>query len=244
MQRAISELDRRRFVRGSGIALSLPLLSSAVRAEESATAGTQVKRLACFYQPDGVPMPLSEDPAYQDWAWFPHGSGREFQLTKCLQPLESLRSEITVLSGFSHPGARSIHGHSNADQFLTGAPTGPSGDYQNSISLDQEYAAQVGDQTRVASLVLSTDGGTGTPRGTHTMSFTRQGRAIPGENRPKRIFDQLFVRADVDAGRRLAVNRSALDSLLEDARSLQRTLSQGDQQRLDRKSTRLNSSHT
>lgn len=37
----------------------------------------------------------------------------------------------------------------------------------------------------------------------------------------------------MDAGRRLAVNRSALDSLLEDARSLQRTLSQGDQQRLE-----------
>ncbi len=233
MQRSISELDRRRFLRGSGIALSLPLLTSVVRAADNSGAGTGVRRLACFYQPDGVPMPLSEDPAYQDWAWFPHGSGREFQLTKCLQPLEPLRSEITVLSGFSHPAARSIHGHSNADQFLTGAATGPAGDYLNSISLDQEFASHVGDQTRVSSLVLSTDGGTGTPRGTHTMSFTRQGRAIPGDNRPKRIFDMLFVQADADAGRRLAVSRSALDSLLEDARSLQRTLSQGDQQRLE-----------
>lgn len=141
MQRSISELDRRRFLRGSGIALSLPVLTSAVKAADSSAAGTGVKRLACFYQPDGVPMPLAEDPAYQDWAWFPHGNGREFQLTKCLQPLESLRSEITVLSGFSHPAARSIHGHSNADQFLTGASTGPSGEYVNSISLDQEFAA-------------------------------------------------------------------------------------------------------
>ncbi|MFM7862953.1 MAG: DUF1552 domain-containing protein, partial [Planctomycetaceae bacterium] len=215
MQRSISELDRRRFLRGSGIALSLPVLTSAVKAADSSAAGTGVKRLACFYQPDGVPMPLAEDPAYQDWAWFPHGNGREFQLTKCLQPLESLRSEITVLSGFSHPAARSIHGHSNADQFLTGASTGPSGEYVNSISLDQEFAAHVGEQTRVSSLVLSTDGGTGTPRGTHTMSFTRHGRAIPGDNRPKRIFDMLFVRADADAGRKLAVSRSALDSLLD-----------------------------
>ncbi|MGV2341478.1 MAG UNVERIFIED_CONTAM: DUF1552 domain-containing protein [Planctomycetaceae bacterium] len=93
MQRSISELDRRRFLRGSGIALSLPVLTSAVeKAGDSSAAGTGVKRLACFYQPDGVPMPLAEDPAYQDWAWFPHGNGREFQLTKCLQPLESLRS--------------------------------------------------------------------------------------------------------------------------------------------------------
>lgn len=43
----------------------------------------------------------------------------------------------------------------------------------------------------------------------------------------------LFVQADADAGRKLAVSRSALDSLLDDARSLQRTLSAGDQQRLE-----------
>jgi hypothetical protein len=43
----------------------------------------------------------------------------------------------------------------------------------------------------------------------------------------------LFARADADAGRKLAVTRSALDSLLDDARSLQRTLSTGDQQRLE-----------
>ena len=150
-------------------------------------------------------MPLAEDPAYTDWAWFPHGNGNEFTFTKCLQPLEPLRNELTVLSGLSHPSARSIHGHSNADQFLTGAMTGGSGDYKNSISLDQEFAAHVGNQTRFASLVMSTDGGTGTPRGAHTMSFTRSGRAIPAEHRPKRIFDMLFVKSDEDAARRLAL---------------------------------------
>ena len=98
-------------------------------------------------------MPLAEDPAHKDWAWFPRGSGKDFTFTKCLDPLEPLRDELTVLAGFSHPSVRSIHGHSNADQFLTGAATGPTGDYKNSISLDQEFAAHVGDQTRFASLV-------------------------------------------------------------------------------------------
>jgi len=183
--------------------------------------------------PDGVPMPLSADPAYQDWAWFPHGNAKDFTLTQCLDPLEPLRAQMTILSGFSHPSARSIHGHSNADQFLTGAATGPGGDYQNSISLDQEFAAHVGDQTRLASLVLSTDGGTGTPRGAHTLSFNRSGKAIPAQHRPKRIFDMLFVKNDKDAARRLALSQSALDSLSADALSLRKTLSGSDQRTLD-----------
>ncbi len=226
-------LDRRRFLRGTGIALALPLFTSSSARGDQPADHTPPRRLACFYQPDGVPMPLANDPAFDEWAWFPHGSGSDFRLTRCLEPLEPLRQHLTVLSGFSHPSARSIHGHSNADQFLTGAPTGPSGEYRNGISLDQEFAAHVGDQTRIASLVMSTDGGTGTPRGAHTMSFNRHGRPIPAEHRPKRLFDMLFVSSDPDAARRLALSRSALDDLLEDARSLQRSLSSEDQRRLE-----------
>ena len=140
---------------------------------------------------------------------------------------------MTVLSGLSHPSARNIHGHSNADQFLTGAPTGPSGDYTNSISLDQRYAEHVGNETRISSLVMSTDGGTGTPRGTHTMSFNQNGRAISAEHRPKRVFDMLFVKSDEEAARRLALSQSALDDLMADARSLRGMLSTYDQRSLD-----------
>ncbi|MFC1758090.1 DUF1552 domain-containing protein [Planctomycetota bacterium] len=229
----LASLDRRRFLRGAGIALTLPYFESVPCIAAAADRLAQRNRLACFYMPDGVPMPLAEDPAHKDWAWFPHGDGKDFTFTKCLDPLEPLRSDVTVLSGFSHPLARSIHGHSNADQFLTAAPTGPSGDYANSISLDQVFADHVGDQTRFASLVMSTDGGTGTPRGTHTMSFNRSGRAIPAEHRPKRIFDMLFVKNDGDAARRLAVSKNALDDLLADVRSLRRTLSTNDQVTLD-----------
>lgn len=93
------------------------------------------------------------------------------------------------------------------DQFLTGAATGAAGEYGNSISLDQEFAAHVEDQTRFSSLVLSTDGGAGAPRGAHTLSFNRSGRAIPAEHRPERVFDMLFVKSDDDAARRLALSR-------------------------------------
>lgn len=228
-----SSTDRRNFLRGTGVALALPWLESFTNVAAAAEQTAVPKRLACFYMPDGVPMPPVADPAHKEWNWFPDGEGKDFRFTKCLDPLQPLRSDVTVLGGLSHPSVRNVHGHSNADQFLTGAPTGPSGVYKNSISLDQLFAAEVGDQTRFSSLVMSTDGGTGTPRGAQTMSFNRSGRAIPAEHKPKRIFDMLFVKNDADAARRLAFSQSTLDDLLEDARSLRLRLSTHDQQTLD-----------
>ena len=229
MNMKLVSLDRRKFLRGiSGFALALPALETFAK-----PTATNVKRFASFYMPDGVPMPLQEDPAFQDWSWFPHGRGKDFQFTKCLEPLEPLRNEVTVISGMSHPAVRNVHGHSNADQFLTGADTGGRGEYKNSISLDQVYAAHAGQHTRFSSLVLSTDGGTGSPRGAQTMSFNRRGRAIPAEHRPKRIFDQLFVKSDAGAALRLANSQSALDDLMADARDLKRRLSSADQRSLD-----------
>jgi hypothetical protein len=229
----LSSLDRRRFLRGAGVALALPWFESFKGLANTAKQPTSRKRLACFYQPDGVPMPRIDDPAHQDWSWFPHGKGKDFRFTKCLDPLEPLRKDLTIFSGLSHPAARTIHGHSNADQFLTGAPTGGAGDYANTISLDQLFAAHVGEHTRHASLVLSTDGGTGSPRGAQTMSFNRYGRHIPAEHKPKRIFDMLFVKSSGNAARRLALSKSALDDLMIDARSLKQTLSKHDQETLE-----------
>ena len=164
---------------------------------------------------------------------FPIPTAPTIDLPNALEPLKALRDEITVFSGLSHPAARNYHGHSNADQFLTGCDTGGSGVYNNSISIDQFYAEHVGDQTRIASLVMSTDGGAGTPRGAHTISFSRTGRAIPAENKPKRIFDMLFVKDDGNAARRLSLSKSALDELMGDARSLRKDLSKNDQRAFD-----------
>ena len=233
MNMNLSSLDRRKFLRGAGVALALPWLETFSPIAQAAGNSVQRKRLACFYLPDGVPMPLEKDPSFKDWSWFPHGGRKDFTLTKCMQTLEPLRDELTVFSGLSHPAVRHVHGHRNADQFLTGADTGAMDDsYQNSISLDQVFAAHAGEHTRHASLVMSTDGGTGSPRGSHTLSYNAQGRPIPAEHKPKRIFDMLFVKSGPDAARRLALSKSALDDLLEDARSLNRSLSRHDQKTL------------
>ena len=228
----LSSLDRRKFLRGAGVALALPWFESFTGLARAAQRPVKRKRLACFYLPDGVPMPLEEDPAFKDWSWFPHGQGKDFTFTKCMETLKPLRQDLTVFSGLSHPSVRRVHGHSNADQFLTGADTGADGDYQNSISLDQVFAAHAGEHTRHASLVMSTDGGTGSPRGAQTMSYNSNGRPIPAEHKPKRIFDMLFVKSGPDAARRLALSKNALDNLMEDARSLKRSLSKRDRETL------------
>ncbi len=150
-------------------------------------SGKTPKRFVSIYHPDGVGVPLKEDPAWKDWSWFPHGGEKDFKFTKVLDVLEPLRSDVTVYAGLSHPAVRRVHGHSNADQYLTGANTKGHGPYKNSISLDQVYAEYIGDETRHSSLVMSTNGGIGGPRGAQTQSFNREGRAIPAMNKPKQI---------------------------------------------------------
>lgn len=221
---------RRTFLRGAGLALALPWLESVSVAAPNASE--MPRRFVSVYHPDGVGLPLKSDPAWKDWSWFPRGGERDFQLTKVLDVLEPLRSEITIYSGLSHPAARQVHGHSNADQYLTGAPIGGHGPYQNTISLDQVIAEHAGEATRHASLVLSTNGGVGGPRGAQTQSFNREGRPIPAMNRPKQIFDMLFVTSGKDAAERLARSKSALDLLIENTRSLGRLLSGRDQETL------------
>jgi hypothetical protein len=223
-------LSRRTFLRGTGLALALPWLETF-----SASASQQdeaPKRFLSVYHPDGVGLPLKSDPAWEDWSWFPRGGERDFKLTKVLDVLEPLRNDITIYSGLSHPAARQVHGHSNADQYLTGAAIGGHGPYQNTISLDQVYAEHIGDLTRHASLVMSTNGGVGAPRGAQTQSFNREGRPIPAMNNPRQIFEMLFVTSGRDAAERLARSKSALDLLIENTRSLQRQLSSRDQETL------------
>ena len=230
MNKNLFSLNRRNFIQGSGIALALPWMETF--AAKTSTSNKTPTRFFSVYHPDGVGLPLKEDPAWKDWSWFPEGGEKDFRLTKVLDVLEPLRSDISIYSGLSPPAHRTVHGHSNADQYLTGANYGGNGVYKNSISIDQVYANHIGEFTRHSSLVMSTNGGTGAPRGAQTSSFNRQGRAIPAMNSPKQIFDMLFVTSGKDARDKLARSKSVLDVLIADTRSLVRKISKHDQQTL------------
>ncbi|MFN9371260.1 MAG: DUF1552 domain-containing protein [Planctomycetaceae bacterium] len=225
-----NQWSRRTFLRGTGVALALPWLETF--AVGGPTRDETPRRFVSIYHPDGVGLPLKSDPAWKDWCWFPRGGETEYELTKVLDVLEPLRSEITIYSGLSHPHARGVHGHSNADQYLTGAPIGGHGPYRNTISLDQAYAEHAGDLTRHSSLVMSTNGGVGGPRGAQTQSFNREGRPIPAMNRPRDIFNLLFVTTGREAAARLERSKSALDLLIDNTRSLGRQLTSRDRETL------------
>jgi len=229
MKKQRLSMDRRSFLRGSGIALALPWFETFADAPVS---GAHPRRFLSVYHPDGVGLPVRDDPAWEDWSWFPRGGEKDFQLTKVLDVLDPLRNEITIYSGLSHPAARKVHGHSNADQYLTGAATGGHGLYKNTVSVDQVIAEYAGDFTRHASLVMSTNGGVGGPRGAQTQSFNRQGRPIPAMNRPKQIFDTLFETSGKNASETLARSKSALDLLIANTQTLGKKLSKHDQQTL------------
>ena len=93
-------LNRRNFLYGSGLALSLPWLETfAAKAEQDTTP----RRFVSIYHPDGVGIPLAADPAWKDWSWFPRGGETDFVLSKVLDILTPLRSEICIYSGLSHP---------------------------------------------------------------------------------------------------------------------------------------------
>ena len=142
---------------------------------------------------------------------------------------------MTIFGGLSHPTSRQLVGHNTVDVWLTGADIRVN--LENSISIDQVIARRYAAQTRIPSLVLSSQGGVGTKSRSTTISFDAQGRAIPAESMPRRIFERLFeppAEGDRAARERaLASGRRRVDFLLEDSRSLRNNLGRPDQQRLD-----------
>jgi len=225
-------LDRRTFLRGAGLSLALPWLEAMSHADAPAQ---RPKRFCAFFFGNGVALPARNRPDHQDWHWFPHTAGADYRLTRSLEPLAPHRADMTIFGGLSHPTSRLLVGHNTVDVWLSGADIRV--DLQNSISIDQVIARQAGAETRIPSLVLSSQGGVGTKSRSTTISFDAQGRAIPAESTPRQIFERLFeppASGDRAARERaLSSGRRRVDFLLEDSRSLRTNLGRPDQQRLD-----------
>jgi hypothetical protein len=189
--------------------------------------------MCCILFPYGVAIPKDDD-ADRDWGWFPRGAGRDFQLTKPLEPLAPLRDDVTVIGGLSHPRCRRMNGHDTGDTFLTGSEFHGS-NCQNTISIDQLAADRLGDRTRFASLALSSDGGVGPRTRATTLSYTAKGQPIPALANPRQVFQRLFADDGAGRARRVELENSAslIDLVLEHSRSLRGELGRQDQAKLD-----------
>ena len=213
-------LSRRTLLRDAGASIGLPLLDAMTPAfARGAEADPTPRRM----------IAINVDLGFMPEEFFPQGTGRDYQLSPYLKILQDFRDDFTVFSGLSHP---EVDGGHQADvSFLTGAPHPRSAGFKNTISLDQYAAQHIGHLTRFPTLNLRVGPGAG------SMSYTADGVRIPSEERPSRVFRQLFVQGSDDEVaaqiRKLREGRSLMDSFGEQIKSLSKEVSGPDKARLD-----------
>ena len=210
-------LSRRTFLRGSGVALALPLLEAmAAPGLARAAAAPQVRRrMVCVSYSLSLHTPNL----------FPTEAGRDYKLSPYLEVLKDFRDDFTVFSGLSHPGMEAAGGHGAESSFLTGAPGAGRPTYKNTISLDQLVAEKIGLETRLPSINFG------------TISYSRSGVQVPGMHSPAQIFGKCFLEGKPhevqQQVRRLQQGQSIMDVVRGQARRLEQQVGQGDREKLD-----------
>jgi hypothetical protein len=217
-------MSRRHFLRGTGVALSLPfldvMLPTFAKAQQSSNPmapNAKPRRMFCVMTNLGL-IPRE---------FVPPTAGRDYKPSPYMEVLQEHRNEFTVFSGTSLPNVGGSH--PTQDAFLTGAPNPGSSSFKNTISLDQVVAEAIGVQTRFPSLALSVNG--------NSLSWTGSGVRIPAEQSPSEVFKQLFVQGsqkEVDAQvLKLSTGQSILDTIAGQVKDLERDLGTPDRERID-----------
>lgn len=217
----IRKINRRKFLRGCGTAMSLPLLDIMLDPAKG-DHGVAPKRAAFFYIPNGV---------VQDrWQW--ESDDGKFVLSPTLNPLEDLKEKISVYSNLDRVKVAGTDGHAQASTcWLSSAhPTelSPAG-YPLKRTVDQLIADETAKYTPFRSLELSCNPYTDNKESVYfdNISWYGHGHVAKSMRDPDKVFRRLFV-ADENK-----VSSSILDLVLEDAKSLQRQLGAQDLRKLD-----------
>ncbi len=215
-------IHRRAFLRAAGVCIAVPALESLRRGSWAGEIKTAPRRMVCIGNEFGM---------YPDALW-PEKVGADYESTTLLEPLEPLRRDFTLFSHLDH-GMKG--GHFAVHTFLTGVKAvDAKGMPDGGISLDQRAAEFVGPRTRFPSLAIGSEDGL---HGGCQMSWTRTGTRIPPIPGPRELFRLLFVEEDSDAKQkvtdRIALQGSILDTVLGDAKALNRRLSKPDSRKLD-----------
>ncbi len=243
--------SRRGFLRGLGASVALPALdifhpllaaAGAGRAIATTASGAPL-RMAYLYIPNGVNMAH----------WRPQGTTSSYKLGKTFKPLEALRNDFQVFTGFEQK-----HGEGNGDgpgdhargvaSFLTSAQARKTSgsDIHLGISADQVAAQAAQKQTRLASLELSTDSARNAGNCDSgyscayqfNLSWRSETQPMSPEANPRAVFERLFGAGDskeraASLGQRYASKKSVLDFVQQDAQALQKYLGRSDRHKLD-----------
>ncbi|MCO8122971.1 DUF1552 domain-containing protein [Stieleria sp. TO1_6] len=231
-------LSRRTLLRGSGVAISMPLLDAMI---PGASAGalptpTPIQRIGYVY------IPMGFNPA----EWTPQGdSGALGELPSSLQSLEPVKDQLTVMTGMdlqnAYPGS---HATSNS-AFLSAARAKltESTDYFLGTTVDQVAARQLGSKSPLASLELAMDSANTVGQCDNgyacvyqnNLSWSSPTTPLPSESHPRLVFEMLFGDGGNVQQRRAALRKRAslLDSIAVEMKRLQNRLGANDRNVVD-----------
>jgi hypothetical protein len=228
---------RRTFLKSMAATLAVPSFPSLLSAQTAKAAAPT--RMAFIYIPNGVNLDL----------WRPEGSGADYKMSRTLEPLAGLRDQFSVLRGFDHEKAEANgdgagdHARANAT-FLTGvqARKTAGADIALGESVDQIAARQVGRNTRLASLELSTDPARSSGNCDSgyscayqfNLAWINETTPAPAERDPRLVFEKMFGSGnETEDARRRAYRKSILDFVMTDAKRLQQRLGSTDKGKME-----------
>jgi hypothetical protein len=195
----------------------------------------------------GIFMPHGMAPGY----WVPKAVGANPDLPTILEPLESHRSHLVVLSGLHARSAEPPPDSTGADHWVASAfmsaqkPKKTAGaDVENGTTIDQIIAQQIGQETLLPSLQLgiedpssssSTCGEGYSCAYTNSISWQTPNRPLPMEINPQVVFERLFGDGSTAAERALRrqQDRSILDLISQGLATLKRQIGATDRRRVD-----------
>lgn len=233
-------MQRRTFLRGLGAMVSLPYMESLGGELVHGVGGkAHPLRMAYIYAPNGMNLKK----------WLPEGLGKGYKMGASMSALEGLRDEFQIIGGLDLDKAKANsdgpgdHARANA-AFLTGCQARKTAgkDIFAGISVDQLAARHIGGLTRLPSLELSTD----PPRRSgrcdsgyscayqFNLSWRSATTPMPPERNPRKAFERMFGSGDSKKdGERIALQKSVLDFVIDDAKRMERRASVTDKEKLD-----------
>jgi len=229
-------LPRRTFLRGTGVALALPLLDAMIPSfSDAAAVASPVRRLGFVYIPMGC-----------NWfQFFPKEVGVLTELPPTLSTLAPVKDQVTVLSNLELKNSYSPGNHATSNAgFLScaRAKMTEGADYELATTVDQIAAKQFGKETRLPSLELAMD--LTTPIGAcdggmsciyeTSLSWSSPTTPLPAEANPRVVFERLFGDGGSAKDRLAALKEdgSLIDFVSEDIAHFQKKLGPGDRNKL------------
>ena len=208
-------MKRRTFLKATGVSLLLPQMESfgqVVENDSTRRLLTIVNHLS-FYQPELIPQK----------------EGLFGKAPPLLTELSDQFNHMKVFSGLDNPAVQNGFGHTPCVGILSG--------YfnklrrKNRLSIDQAIADLIGDETRFKSLVFQA----GENLNFSQISWDKHGLPVYQIDSPRKIFNLLFQINEKEKTQQqvLAEDRSILDAVFSQAKSMEKNLNSADRAKLD-----------